>query len=95
MRTHQQHTIIFQALGHPIRMSILEILAHGPICVCDLGRLTDKRQPYISQQLAVLRKAGLVTTKRQGWNISYQLNEAKLAELEQIISALLQQVHHT
>lgn len=88
---NQQHAFDFQALGHPIRLSILEILTHGPICVCDLVSLTGKRQPFISQHLAVLRQAGLVTTTREGWNIYYKLNDAKLAELEQVILALLQQ----
>ncbi len=92
---NQQHALDFRALGHPIRLNILEILTHGPICVCDLVRLTGKRQPFVSQHLAILRQAGLVSTTRQGWNIFYKLNDAKLAELEQVILALLQQVCYT
>jgi len=92
MKTTPQHILIFRALGHPVRMKILEILVHGPVCVCDLGILIGKRQPCISQHLAVLRQAGLVTRSRQGWNIFYQLNISRLAEVDRVISDLLQQV---
>jgi ArsR family transcriptional regulator, lead/cadmium/zinc/bismuth-responsive transcriptional repressor len=91
MEMNKQHALDFQALSHPVRLNILEILARGPTCVCDLVRLTGKRQPFISQHLAILRQVSLVTTRRQGWNIVYELNDAKLAELEQVILTLSQQ----
>jgi ArsR family transcriptional regulator len=95
MIMNQQHALDFHALGHPVRLHILEILAHGPICVCDLVSLTGKRQPLISQHLAILRQADLVIRTRHGWNIFYKLNDAKLAELEQIVLALSQQEQNT
>jgi DNA-binding transcriptional ArsR family regulator len=89
MNTRRQHAVLFQALGHPVRLQILEILSQGPICVCDLVALTGQRQPCISQHLAALRSAELVITERQGWSIFYRLNDARLAELEQVVSMLL------
>jgi len=64
---------LFRALGHPARQQILEILAREPVCVCDLMQQTGHRQPYISQQLAILREAGLVTVEREGLNMRYRL----------------------
>jgi ArsR family transcriptional regulator len=90
MNTRQRHAVLFQALGHPVRLHILEILSQGPRCVCDLVALTGKRQPYISQHLATLRSTGLVTADRQGWNICYQLNFSKLAELQAAVATLSQ-----
>jgi DNA-binding transcriptional ArsR family regulator/NAD-dependent dihydropyrimidine dehydrogenase PreA subunit len=90
MNTRQRHAVLFQALGHPVRLQILEILSQGPSCVCDLVALTGKRQPYISQHLATLRSAGLVITERQGLNIFYQLNFSKLAELQAAVATLSQ-----
>jgi len=95
MNTRQRHSVLFQALCHPVRLQILEILSQGSSCVCDLVALTGKRQPYISQHLATLRSAGLVTAERQGWSICYQLIDARLAELEQLISALLPSIRNT
>ena len=95
MNPRQRHAVLFQALGHPVRLQILEILSQGPSCVCNLVALTGKRQPLISQHLATLRSAGLVTVDRQGWNNWYQLNDTSLAQLEQLVSALLPSVHNT
>jgi len=90
MNTSKQQTVLFHALGHPIRLQILEILSQGPRCVCDIVALTGKRQPYISQSLSTLSDAGLVTTERQGCNIFYRLNYLKLIGLQATIAALSQ-----
>ena len=89
MNTRQRQSVLFQALGHPDRLHILEILSKGPSCVCDLVEQTGRRQPNISQHLATLRNVELVIAERHGLNISYRLNGAKLAELEQNVSTLL------
>jgi len=85
MNTNLQHALLFQAMGHPERLHILEILARGPVCVCDLVRLTGKRQPYISQQLATLSEAHLVSAERFGRSILYHLNTD---EVEDALNAL-------
>lgn len=46
---------MFRVLGNPVRIRILAMLAHGPLCVSDLIRCTCQRQAYISQQLMFLR----------------------------------------
>lgn len=79
---------LFQVLSHPVRLQILEMLAGGPVCVCDLVEKTRKRQPYISQQLAVLREADLVSTKREGWNIFYSLNTVQINKMRSILENL-------
>ena len=62
---------IFRALMHPVRLAILETLRTGEACVCHLEARLSYRQAYISQQLAVLREAGLVRDRREGWNVYY------------------------
>lgn len=63
---------LFRALSHPVRLRILDVLARQEACVCHLTALLGQRQPYISQQLATLREAGLVTDRREGTLIFYQ-----------------------
>lgn len=65
-KRYRKQTKFFQALAHPVRLQILAILSKGPICVCDLISETGQRQAYISQQLAILREARLVRTRRLG-----------------------------
>ncbi len=72
---------LFRALSHPVRLRILDILSRQEACVCHLTCILDQRQPYVSQQLATLREAGLVTDRRDGTLIYYQLADDHLARL--------------
>lgn len=78
---YQKQAQLFQALSHPVRLRILDILSHQEACVCHLTAILGKRQPYVSQQLATLREAGLVTDRRDGTLIYYSLADEHLAEL--------------
>ena len=72
---------LFRALAHPVRLRILDVLAQQEACVCHLTALLGQRQPYVSQQLAMLREAGLVTDRREGTLIYYRLADEHLARL--------------
>jgi ArsR family transcriptional regulator len=72
---------LFRALSHPVRLRILDILACQEACVCHLTEILGQRQPYVSQQLATLREAGLVTDRRDGTLIYYRLADDLLATL--------------
>ncbi|HEY4693131.1 MAG TPA: metalloregulator ArsR/SmtB family transcription factor [Bellilinea sp.] len=64
---------IFKILTHPGRIAILELLRDGEHCVCHLEAYLGLRQATISQQLAVLRDAGIIQDRRDGWNIYYRV----------------------
>jgi ArsR family transcriptional regulator len=64
---------LFKTLMHPARLEILETLRDGEHCVCHMEAALGYRQAYISQQLSVLREAGLVADRRDGWNIYYRV----------------------
>ncbi len=68
-----QLTSLFKALAHPGRIAILDVLRNGEQCVCHIEAYLGYRQAYISQQLAVLREAGLIQDQRDGWNIYYRV----------------------
>jgi len=72
---------LHKALAHPIRLRILDVLARHEACVCHLTTVLGMRQPYVSQQLAALRDAGLVVARRDGTLIYYRLRDARLAAL--------------
>ncbi len=78
---YKKQAQLFQALSHPVRLRILDILSRQEACVCHLTAILGKRQPYVSQQLATLREAGLVTDRRDGTLIYYSLADEHLAEL--------------
>jgi len=64
---------LFRLLAQPARLQILLVIGTGEACVCHLEAVLGMRQASISQHLMVLRKAGLVTSRREGRNIFYQL----------------------
>ena len=57
---------VFKALSDPTRLRLLNLLAEGEVCVCHLGEVLHMVQPTVSRHLAYLKKAGLVTTRREG-----------------------------
>ncbi len=73
MEDYENEIKIIKALSHPARLAILEILRENEACVCHMEALFGWRQAYISQQLMALREAGLVTDRRDGWNIYYRV----------------------
>lgn len=72
---------VFKALAHPVRLAILQILREGEHCVCHLEAFLGYRQAYISQQLIVLKQAGIISDKRIGWNVYYSVIDSKIFNL--------------
>jgi len=77
----------FKILIHPTRLAILEVLRNGEQCVCHMEAMLDMRQAYISQHLMVLRDTGLVTDRRDGWNIFYRVTRPDLYEVIDAMNA--------
>lgn len=80
---------IFKVLTHPARLAILEILQDGEHCVCHMEAYLGYRQAYISQQLSVLRDAGLVQDRRDGWNIFYHVTDKRVYEVLDVARRLV------
>jgi len=70
-----------QALAHPVRLRILDELRSQEACVCHLQAALQRPQVYISQQLRVLRQAGIVSARQDGQNVFYQLCDAQMRHL--------------
>ena len=65
---------ILKALAHPVRIRLFEALSDGEKTVGDLVQLTGEKDANTSRHLAVLRAAGLVTTRKDGLNVYYSNN---------------------
>ena len=71
----------FRALAHPVRIRILETLVRGDRAVQELQHALGLDQPVVSQQLAVLRNQGIVTSKKVGLSVRYALRDPAIGEL--------------
>ncbi len=78
----------FKALGDPVRLRLLSLIASragGEVCVCDLTEAFDVTGPTISHHLRVLREAGLIDCERRGTWVYYWIIPASLAPLSQLL----------
>jgi DNA-binding transcriptional ArsR family regulator len=83
-----------RALAHPARMEVVaHIAARGPLCVCHLDEDLDYSQPAISKHLGVLRRAGLVESRREGRWVYYTVNEAALDAVREYLDDLKASMH--
>jgi len=80
---------LFKALAHPTRVRALEVLADGERSVSDLATGVDLELSQLSQQLAVLRRAGLVVTRREGTTVFYAVKHPLLLDLLEAARNLL------
>lgn len=80
---------LLKVLTHPARLAILSILRNGEHCVCHMEAHLGFRQAYISQQLAILREAGLIQDRRDGWNIFYRVADSKIYSILDAVQAVV------
>jgi ArsR family transcriptional regulator len=78
----------FKALGDPVRLRLLSLIASragGEVCVCELTDAFTLTGPTISHHLKVLREAGLIDCQRRGTWVYYWIVPAQLAALSQLL----------
>ena len=78
---YQAKAEFFRMLGHPVRIRVLELLQDGPMAVRDLLADLQIEASSLSQQLAVLRRSGIVTAPRDGSTVVYALAGGDVADL--------------
>lgn len=79
----------FRALGHPVRVRILQLLREGERTVGSLQAALDLDSSGTSQQLAALRKQGLVESRREGTSVYYRVKDARTLELLELAKAII------
>jgi DNA-binding transcriptional ArsR family regulator len=88
----QNEADILNAMSHPARLEILELLRDGESCVCHIQAMLEQRQSYTSQQLNILRQAGLITSRKAGLRVYYQISHPGLFDLLDQVKIILQKL---
>ncbi|GIH49618.1 ArsR/SmtB family transcription factor [Microbispora rosea] len=78
---YQAKADFFRTLGHPVRIRVLELLRDGPRPVRELLNEIEVEASNLSQQLAVLRRTGLVSAVREGGSVVYSLATPDIVDL--------------
>jgi len=82
---------IARALGHPSRLVMLDALAEGELCVCELTELVGADQSTVSKHLSVLKQAGIVSDRKEGTMMFYRLKVSCLQGFWQCIESVLKE----
>ena len=88
MDDFQPQSDLLKALSHPTRLAVLEILRDGEQCVCHMEAMLNQRQAYISQQLMILKQAGLVEFRRDGLNLFYRVVKPEIYRLLDLLPSV-------
>jgi DNA-binding transcriptional ArsR family regulator len=86
---YQLKAEFFKTLGHPARIRVLELLSEREHAVSEMLPEVGIEPTNLSQQLAVLRRVGLVTTRKKGSNVYYSLTSPRVAELLAVARVIL------
>ena len=88
MDSYEAQSNLLKTLSHPSRLAILDILRAGEQCVCHMEATLGLRQAYISQQLMLLKEAGLVESRRDGLNLYYRVMKPEIFDLLDMLSTV-------
>ncbi|HLA17253.1 MAG TPA: metalloregulator ArsR/SmtB family transcription factor [Candidatus Limnocylindrales bacterium] len=83
-----RYAAVGRALADPKRLCVLESLAAGELSVGDLSTRVGCQVPNMSQHLAVLRRAGLVSSRRDGTTVYYRLADPRVLEAYRLIRSI-------
>jgi len=89
---YQAKAEFFKTLGHPARIRVLELLAERERAVGEMLPEVGLEATNLSQHLAVLRRAGLVTFRKEGSTVFYSLTSPQVAELLAVARRILTEV---
>ena len=80
---------LLRALADPIRLQVVQLLAEGERCVCELTEALDLAQPRLSFHLRVMKEAGLISARQQGRWVYYRLEPGALAAVRDWLGEVL------
>jgi len=88
-RLYEMKAEIIQAAAHPIRLAVIEYLGQGERCVCDIVEHVEAQRSNVSRHLALMLKAGLLESRKEGLNVYYQLRTPCILEFLSCVETVL------
>lgn len=81
---------IFKALSIPVKLKIIDFLADGEKCVCEIVEKLNYEQPHISKSLIKLKEAGLIKDRKEGLNVYYSLKICCMGDFFNCLNKILE-----
>ena len=89
---YRMHAEFFRIIAHPKRLEILDLLREHEVNVSQLARAMGVRTVNVSQELAPLRSAGIVETRREGKTVFYRLSNPKITQAYDLIAQAMREL---
>ena len=86
---YKQKAMIIKAMAHPSRLLMIDALAEGEKCVCELQRLVGADMSTVSKHLSVMKNAGIVTDRKEGLQVFYRLRVPCILRFFDCVEAVL------
>ena len=81
-----------KAMAHPTRLQILELLRSGERCVCEIFPALNIEQSSVSRHLAILKREGLLHSRKDGLKVIYWTSDPRIYEIIDICSDTTRQI---
>ena len=97
MRQHNKHlqyqkqAEVAKAVGHPLRVAIVDFLRDGEQCVCDIALQVGSERSNVSRHLAVMVRAGILEYRKEGLKVIYKLRTPCILDFFSCITDVLRQ----
>jgi len=82
---------VFKALGHPLRLAVIDALRSGPQCVCEIAEATGAERSNISRHLALMVHAGVLASRKQGQMVFYKLRTPCVLNFMRCVEGVLRE----
>lgn len=83
------HADVCKALGHPLRIEVIDLLQNKELCFTDILEITGGLKSNLSQHLSVMTKKGILKTRREGQCIYFSLSSKKVAQACRLMREVL------
>ena len=83
------HADVCKALGHPLRIEVIDLLQDKELCFTDILKVTGGLKSNLSQHLSVMTKKGILKTRREGQCIYFSLSSKKVAQACRLMREVL------
>ncbi|WP_353894274.1 metalloregulator ArsR/SmtB family transcription factor [Proteinivorax hydrogeniformans] len=85
MEKNQFQSDMLKALGHPTRLKVVKILSDKEQCVCELAPALNTEQSNLSKHLSVLKKAGVLVSRKDGLKVIYAIKHFEIVAIVKIL----------
>lgn len=88
-RYFEKKAEILKAISHPTRLKILELLKERKRCVCEIYPALKQEQPNISRHLNLMKRAGILDSRKEGLHITYWIKAPEIVEILRHTEAII------